>query len=466
MDVMLLWKIAYYGLILMVAAVIPIIIGYVLSTRAGREALWMGIMNLLRSPLRTILTMIGVVIGVGAVVAVVSMGDGAREMVVQEVAQAGGLSVIEVYRDEWDQQGGSTITSRTRTRRWGRWGRNRAEPLNIRDYRNLRMYLTDVEAICAEADFGRGVIFQYGESQKDSGLFGTTPGFQEVYNWRVERGRFFTEEEFEQGAKVVILGAQIAEDLFGTEDPLGKEIRGQRAWGRNQEAVRYTVIGILARKGASASTEGWDDRVYLPLTTFQERVAGDDEVERIRIKALTVEDVPYVIEQAKRIIRREHPDPEAYTFWTATEEIATAERLGTIMKLLMGVIATIALVVAGIGIMNIMLVSVAERTREIGLRKALGAKRRDILFQFLIETAVLTIIGGGLGTTLGVLMGESVAVALNRLVLQGSQWPAVISLEAVGRGGQRGLPDRRAGPASIRPTARPKLTPVEALRVE
>jgi putative ABC transport system permease protein len=229
--------------------------------------------------------------------------------------------------------------------------------------------------------------------------------------------------------------------------------------------MRLTVIGVMNAKGSGGATEGWNDRVIMPLTSFHKRVTGGDEVERLRVRAATVADVPATIAMIKRILGRRHEDTDAFTFWTATEEIATAERLGNILKLLMGVVAGIALVVAGIGIMNIMLVSVTERTQEIGLRKAVGAKRRDVLFQFLIETSVLSLSGGLLGTGFGVLLAHGSAELLQRYVLSGASWPATVSTVGIAVAVSVAF---LVGVASgVYPASRAaKLTPVEALRTD
>ena len=186
----------------------------------------------------------------------------------------------------------------------------------------------------------------------------------------------------------------------------------------------------------------------------------------MRIKANTIEDVPYVVAHVKRILSKRHRNPDAFTYWTATEEIATAERLGMILKLLMGVVAAIALLVAGIGIMNIMLVSVTERTQEIGLRKALGAKRRDVLFQFLIETSVLSLLGGALGAAFGIGLGKGAAAALQRWILSaGTIWPSSISTTAIAVAvGVAFVVGVVSGVYPARRAAR--LAPVEAIRAD
>ena len=222
----------------------------------------------------------------------------------------------------------------------------------------------------------------------------------------------------------------------------------------------------MEEKGDAMDTQGWDNRFIIPITTLQQRFKGRKDIERIRVEAEDVDNVASVKEDSKRILGRIHNNSgDEYQYWTATEELATAEKIGGTMKALMGGIAGIALVVAGIGVMNIMLVSVTERTKEIGLRKALGAKRRDILLQFLIEAGTLTLFGGILGAVLGIFMGQGTAALIEKYVWPGSNWPSVISLStiilamtvSISVGIFFGLyPANKAA----------KLTPVEALRSE
>ena len=218
-------------------------------------------------------------------------------------------------------------------------------------------------------------------------------------------------------------------------------------------------------KGDTGATEGWDTSIIMPLRTFQERVSGDKRVERIRAEVTDVNLIDLAVLEVNDILSQQHPGDNEYEIWMATEELATADKVGLIMKLMLGGIASIALLVAGIGIMNIMLISVTERTKEIGLRKAIGARRRDILLQFLAESAALSLGGGILGIFFGIFLGHTTASLISKMVWEDSQWPVVFSpttaviafIVAMAVGIFFGLyPARKAA----------RLTPVEALRRE
>ncbi|MCZ6680572.1 MAG: ABC transporter permease [Candidatus Poribacteria bacterium] len=428
------------------------------------ECIVLGISSLRRHLLRSSMTILGIVVGVGAVVSMVSIGDGSRALVLGEIERTGGLSIIEIYRNEWDRVSGTLSRRAGRTLR--RWRRNRAEHLETDDvYEILEKAKGVVHAIAEDDNSGWSVYYQ-GVS-KASKIIASTVGYDRSHNWYPVMGRYFTEEEVEKASTVAVIGYNIYDEVFKGEDPIGKEMKATRAtsWGPRYD-VRLTVIGVLEEKGNAMDTEGWDDRFVIPLTTFQQRITGRKEIERIRVEAESLDMVEVAKVEAKRILGRIHRNSgEEYQYWTAQEELAIAEKIGRTMKALMGGIAGIALFVAGIGIMNIMLVSVTERTKEIGLRKAIGAKRRDILMQFLVEASVLSVTGGILGAILGIFMGKGSAFLITKFVWEGSNWPSVISFGtmlialavSVAVGVFFGLyPANKAA----------KLTPVEALRSE
>ena len=434
------------------------------------DGFFIGFAGLRKHPLRVFLTVLGIVIGIGAVVSVVAIGDGARVLALEEIQKTGGTNIAEIFRNQWQRSsrhGGilaQTVREAVRTRRW-RY--NRSEELEYQDAFALEAGAPSVVQAVAELDIG-GINVAFEGNTKEARLIGASMGHQRSHNWYISAGRFLSEGDLERGTLVGVIGSQLAEDLFGAADPINQRIRAQRYhrhWGDSFD-VRLRVIGVMQPKGDVGATEGWDDSIIVPLTTFQQRVSGNRRVERIRAEVADVKQMELAVAEIQAVLSRQHPGPEnEYEVWIATEELATAERVGLIMKLMLGGIASIALLVAGIGIMNIMLISVTERTREIGLRKALGAKWRDILFQFLVESATLSLGGGILGIFFGIFLGRTTANLISNLVWEDTQWPVVFSpstaiiafLVAVGVGIFFGLyPAAKAA----------RLSPIEALRRE
>jgi len=349
-----------------------------------------------RNPLRAGLTMLGIIIGIGAVVAMVSLGQGATASVQAEIASLGTNVLI--------------IIPGTTTVGGVRGGLGTISTLTVDDAADIEKKIGSVSMVMYGS---RSVLQVIGENKNWSTvILGTTPQFTDIRSWPVVQGNFFTQSDMESAAKVAILGKTVAQNLF---EP-GDEVVGSQIRIRN---VPLRVIGVLAPKGQSITGQDQDDLVLLPFTTAERKVLGTKflgTVGIILVATQTRHDIPAVVEDIKELLRaRHHVQPSEDDDFTirTMEDIAktVAGTSRTMMFMLMG-IASISLVVGGIGIMNILLVSVTERTKEIGLRMAVGAKRIHILLQFLIEAIIMTTIGGIIGVGAGI----GISLLLTKLI--------------------------------------------------
>jgi len=356
--------------------------------------------------MRSFLTMLGIIIGVGAVIVMVAIGSGAREMISQQIASMGSNLIMVV-------PGATTAGG-------ARMGLGSVSTLTSDDARAIK---DECPAVKEVAPIWGGVTqVVYGNQNWNSGVNGTTPAFFDIRDWPFASGRNFTEPEVSGAVKVAVLGQSVVDNLFGTESPLGRIIRIKK--------VPFSVVGVLARKGPSPRGDDQDDVVYIPLTTSQKRVFGSSLPKTVRIIMVQAQALDLMAEaesQVNDLLKQRHrtqagqlPD---FTVRNLTELMAAAEESARIMSLLLGSIALVSLLVGGIGIMNIMLVSVTERTREIGIRMAVGARGTDILFQFLTESIVLSMVGGLIGVVLGVI-GSKVMASF-------SGWNVLISYGAL-----------------------------------
>jgi putative ABC transport system permease protein len=384
--------------------------------------------------LRSFLTALGIIIGISAVIAMVALGEGAQRTV-QARLQSLGVN---------------TLTVRPGQEFFGGVDRGDAK-LTAKDAEAL---LRDPEAILdVTPEMQRRIQVEYGTGNGNLSVTGAWPSYFSIQNFQLESGRLFNENEERGRRRVAVLGAT-AGDALGTPSSalIGQTIRIQ--------GVPFAVIGVLAAKGSSGF-QNPDDGIYIPLATAQFRVFGSDRVQSISVQAVSATQMDAALAEIDHVLRREHrrraTQASDFTVRNQTTLVQTFQETTRTFSFLLAGIALVSLLVGGIGIMNIMLVSVTERTREIGVRKALGARRRDILLQFLIEALALCLIGGALG----VLLGIGGAMALQRL----AGWNTAVSVDAVGIafffsaavGVFFGLwPARRAA----------RLDPIEALRYE
>jgi putative ABC transport system permease protein len=361
---------------------------------------------LLANKMRSTLTMLGIIIGVGAVIAMIAVGTGAKARIAEQIASMGSNILI--------------VMSGSSTSGGLRFGAGSAPTLKVEDARAIAREVSGVRHAAPSLPGVAQVV--YGNQNWSTIVTGTPPEFLEIRDWTLFAGRNFTQQDMDGAAKVCLLGRTVVDNLFGAVDPLEQVIRIKN--------VPFTVVGVLAPKGQTTYGQDQDDAVFVPLPTAQKRLFGTrfpGMVRFITVQTTDLEVMKAVEEEITALLRQRHriqPNQESdFSVRNLTEIAASAQESARVMSLLLGAIASISLLVGGIGIMNIMLVSVTERTREIGIRIAVGAKGRDILLQFLIESLVLSLIGGLLGIAVG---------AAGTLVLASfTQWPVLFSAAAV-----------------------------------
>ncbi len=392
--------------------------------------------------LRSALTMLGIVIGVGAVIVMIAVGAGAQARVEEQIRALGSNLLLVMS--------GATTTGGVRL------GFGSSPTLSEDDVVGINREIP--EALAAPALRGTAQVIS-GNTNWSTQIFGVTPEYLDVRQWPLAGGRTFEPAEMAAAAKVCLIGATVARQLFGSGDPLDQVIRIKR--------VPFTIVGVLDVKGQSLMGTDQDDLILMPIKTARSRVLGSASAARQRsvgtiwVKVADGVDTRLVEEQVRALLRQRHRlqagADDDFSLRNLAEVMAAQEASSRVLALLLAAVASVSLLVGGIGIMNIMLVSVTERTREIGLRMAVGARTRDILGQFLVEAVTLSLIGGLIGVALG--MGASALIA------ELAGWRILLSPEAValavGFAFAIGVffgfyPARKAA----------QLNPVEALRFE
>jgi putative ABC transport system permease protein len=369
-------------------------------------SLWIALRALIANKMRSALTMLGIIIGVGAVIAMVAVGSGAKQQIAEQIASMGSNLLI--------------VLSGSSTSGGLRFGSGTVPTLTVDDAKAIQNEIPDVRYV---APSQRGTVqIIFGNQNWSTVADGTTPEVLFIREWSLQSGRSFTQQDLDGATKVCLLGETVVENLFGGIDPVGQIVRIKK--------VPFTVIGVLASKGQTTFGQDQDDTIIVPLTTAQKKLFGmqfPGMVRTIAVQAKTPEAMGSVENQINDLLRQRHhiqsKQENDFTVRNLTELMSTAQQTANVMSYLLGAIASISLIVGGIGIMNIMLVSVTERTREIGIRIAVGAKGRDILFQFLIESLVMSLMGGILGIGLGI---------CGTLILSSfTQWPTLFSIKAI-----------------------------------
>ena len=356
-----------------------------------------------RNKLRTGLTMLGIIIGVGAVVAMVGIGQGAKAQVEAQIASLG-QNVILIFS-------GSTTSSGIRTG-WGSAG-----TLKMEDVDAIQREVPGIARVSPEVRNAMQVAS--GNQNWMTQILGESPDYFTIRQWPLKAGAVFSEQDVRGANKVCVIGQTTARQLFGDADPLGQIIRIKQ--------VPFIIVGVLSPKGLSVMGSDQDDVVIMPYTSAMKRVMGQTMLRGITVQGESKEVVSQATQQITSLLRQRHRIASArdddFTVRSQDEIAETASATSRILSVLLGSIASVSLLVGGIGIMNIMLVSVTERTREIGIRMAVGAHGSDILLQFLIESITLSSLGGIIGIAVGITASKLLAVF--------AEWPVMISPSAI-----------------------------------
>jgi putative ABC transport system permease protein len=357
---------------------------------------------------RSTLTMLGIVIGVAAVIATVAVGSGATQRVQQQIASIGSNIIIIIP--------GSLTSSGLHM------GTGNALTLTESDARDLLAQCPEVGSVAPVVRGAAQIV--YGDSNWATAVVGTTPAYLTIRELSMSQGTAFTEHDVDAANKVALLGQTVANNLFAGANPVGQSIRIKH--------VPFTVGGVLSRKGQSPTGQDQDDIVLLPISTAKRKVLGAssanaDAVNAITLQARDASQIHAAQDSASALLRQRHHlqtgQDDDFSIRNMEEVFAAQEASSRVMSLMLAAVASVSLIVGGIGIMNIMLVSVRERTREIGLRQAVGAKTKDILTQFLIEATVLSVAGG----TVGIAVGIIASIIISRL----ANWQTVIGVGAI-----------------------------------
>jgi len=352
-----------------------------------------------RNVSRSLLTMLGIIIGVGAVIASMAIGAGAQAAVLKQIESLGANLIIITPGSI--TSGGVSLGSGSRT------------TLTMDDVKAISANVPEIGGVAPYSQTSTQVVA--GSANWYTVIGGTTPDWLSVGNWSVAQGTFFTKQDVDRVAKVAVLGSTVAANLFPAGGAIGSTIV--------VKSVPFRVLGVLESKGQTGFGRDQDDVVIVPITTHQERLTGQTWVNSIMISASTPDTVAGVIDSTERLLRLEHHlspvDPDDFTIRNIANVQQVREATVQTQALLLAAVAVVSLIVGGIGIMNIMLVSVTERTREIGLRMAVGGRGRDILLQFLIEALTMACAGGLIGVGMGI--GISFVVSIV------GKWPTVIS---------------------------------------
>jgi putative ABC transport system permease protein len=358
-----------------------------------------------RNPLRTFLMMVGIVIGITALTLVVSAGLGAQNRIMERVEKFGLESLMVLA-------GGGREMGRPMS----------GQPTTTLTLEDIDALTQEIRAIANVAPFNQKpqAEVKYHEKSATTTVFGVTPSWVPVWDWDAAEGEFISEEDMTGVARVCVIGPTVGKDLFGAEDPVGAQIR--------IGSVPFVVKGVMQAKGTSPGGGDMDNRIYIPLSTLMRRVANVDHLSAVKVRITPGGDMEKAVAEIRTLLRERHAlpagTPDDFTITTPTEVMKMAEKVAGTFDMFLALVAAISLIAGGVVVANIMLISVNERRREIGLRKAVGARREDILLQFLYEATAVTLTGGVIGIVLGA-AGAKVLEAVTQMPISLS-WESIV----------------------------------------
>jgi putative ABC transport system permease protein len=403
----------------------------------AREVIRVALRALARNKMRTLLTMLGIIIGVGAVICTVAIGQGASEQVQAQIQNLGD-NMLYIAAGSVNVNGVRMGTQATKT-------------LTVQDAEAIQQHVPSIALVAPGV--GSAVQIVFGNQNWYTRSAGSGPNYFQVRRWPVVRGSAFSQRDVDVAANVCVLGQTVVDQIFGEQDPVGQVVRIQN--------IPFQVLGVLSAKGNNAFGQDQDDTLIMPYTTMQKKISGIDWLQWIMASAVTQQDIPLARKQVAGLLRQRHHlrsnEDDDFIIRSPMELAQAQEETSRILTVLLASIASVSLLVGGIGIMNIMLVSVTERTREIGVRMAVGATEQDVQRQFLSEALVLSSIGGLIGILFGMVASAVVSNSLHWTTLISPSSVVVAALFSAAVGIFFGYyPARKAA----------RLDPIEALRYE
>ena len=381
-----------------------------------RDAIITGVTHLTQNKLRAGLSILGIFIGIASVLCMMAIGDGAKLIIARDIEKLGGANQVQFW----------TLTSIWKRRRFIR---RTTERYTLEDALAIEAECLNVLYVLPKHEGYETFVTSRNGNQARPLLEGVTADYAHGMSWELQTGRFLSEGDIENAKQVCVLGATTATELFGEESPIGQEVKIRYHW--RGAMVRLRVVGVMKTKGRSLSFWWYslDDALCVPLTTYQQRITGTRYLEDMIVFFERGADTGSIVDSVKHILRKRHRGKDDFIgYWIPKRSARQLEHFERVIKITLGSIAGFSLFVSGIGIMNICLVSVGEKTREIGLRKSVGAKRIHIFWQFLTESICLCMCGGLLGIAGGWVAAQGMTRLAVRIVQVVPEWPVVLSL--------------------------------------